>query len=288
MCSWCVAAGLHSAPPIAKLLDFGLARVGVSRDVAAMTALPTSPTPLTQQGAVLGTFQYMAPEQLEGRDADARSDIFAFGALIYEMVTGRRAFEGKSQASVIAAILERQPPAMSAVTSSVRIELERIVATCLAKDPDERFQTIHDVLLQLRWLALPADESRRGAPAAIPVPRPRARLRVVAGATAALLLFAVAFGTGWLLKRPGVAPAQTTRFTIEPSQNMRTIIAGVRTNFAVSPDGRLLAFVVDPGSRIYLRSLMISTAKSWTAPTARSRHSFRRTASGLDSFPARC
>ena len=103
--------------------------------------LPTTPPSLTAQGTILGTFQYMAPEQLEGREADARTDIFAFGAVLYEMVTGKKAFEGKSQASLIAAILEREPPPMSTLQPLTPAALDRVVKTCLAKDPDERWQT---------------------------------------------------------------------------------------------------------------------------------------------------
>ena len=107
--------------------------------------MPTQPADLTQQGAILGTFQYMAPEQLEGQEADARTDIFAFGTVVYEMVTGRKAFEGKSQASLIAAILEREPPAMSELQALSPPALDPIVKTCLAKNADDRWQSIGDV-----------------------------------------------------------------------------------------------------------------------------------------------
>ncbi len=122
----------------AKLLDFGLARWTGTATGSSMTGDQRS---LTQTGAILGTIQYMAPEQLEGREADARSDLFALGATIYEMVTGRKAFEGASQASVVAAILTSQPPPPSTIDGSVPARLDRVVQKCLAKDPDARWQT---------------------------------------------------------------------------------------------------------------------------------------------------
>ena len=122
----------------AKLLDFGLAKLRPADPAEGLTALPTQEAPLTEQGTILGTFQYMAPEQLEGQEADARTDIFAFGTLVYELVTGRKAFEGKSRASLIAAILERQPPPVSSLQTMSPPALDRIVTTCLAKDPDAR------------------------------------------------------------------------------------------------------------------------------------------------------
>ncbi|HET9269221.1 MAG TPA: serine/threonine-protein kinase, partial [Vicinamibacterales bacterium] len=144
-----------------KLLDFGLAKLAPTGGVAsaAMTALATSPLPsaqsppLTAQGTILGTFQYMAPEQVEGAEADARADIFAFGAVLFEMVTGQRAFSGKSQASLLAAILEREPPPVSQLAPVAPPALDYVVRTCLAKDPDARFQTARDLLSQRKWIA---------------------------------------------------------------------------------------------------------------------------------------
>ncbi|MEO6463110.1 MAG: serine/threonine-protein kinase [Candidatus Eisenbacteria bacterium] len=151
----------------AKLMDFGLARatgLGGPAPGSSSLTMPHSPTvgkALTAEGTILGTFQYMAPEQLEGNEADARSDIWALGCVLYEMFTGRRAFEGRSQASLIAAILEREPapvgerPSDAGVpagsTSSLRQPpphgIERLIKNCLAKDPEERIQTAHDVKL---------------------------------------------------------------------------------------------------------------------------------------------
>src|SRR6202049_1688491 len=136
-----------------KLVDFGLAKL--RQDAAPATPLsqlPTANDPLTVQGSILGTLQYMAPEQLEGGEVDARTDIFAFGAVVYEMATGRRAFEGKSQASVISAIISSDPPPMSSLQPMTPPALDRVVKKCLAKEPDQRWQTASDLCGELRWI----------------------------------------------------------------------------------------------------------------------------------------
>ena len=137
-----------------KLLDFGLAKAAASPiGPGSFTMLPTTPpAAMTAQGTILGTFQYMAPEQVEGLEVDARTDIFAFGAVLYEMLTGRKAFEGRSQASLIGAILEREPAPVSALLPTTPPALDHIVKTCLAKNPDDRFHSAHDLLVQLKWI----------------------------------------------------------------------------------------------------------------------------------------
>jgi serine/threonine protein kinase len=140
----------------AKLLDFGLAKLRPPDDFLGggpLSALPTADKPLTEKGSILGTVQYMAPEQLEGKDADARTDVFALGELLYEMATGRRAFAGQSRASLIAAILSAEPPPISSLQPMSPPALDRIVRTCLAKDPDERWQSAHDVAAELKWVS---------------------------------------------------------------------------------------------------------------------------------------
>src|SRR6266436_5597288 len=141
----------------AKLMDFGLAKTAplVTPQSSALSATMTSPNlahPLTAEGTVIGTFQYMSPEQLEGKEADSRSDIFSFGAVLYEMATGKKAFEAKSQASLIAAILKEEPRPMRESQPMTPLLLERIVKTCLAKDPDDRPQSAHDLKLELEWI----------------------------------------------------------------------------------------------------------------------------------------
>ncbi|MEO8218279.1 MAG: serine/threonine-protein kinase, partial [Acidobacteriota bacterium] len=138
----------------AKLLDFGLARPAADSGVVhGMTEMRTEARPLTQEGMILGTFQYMAPEQLEAQDADARTDIFALGALLYEMATGRRAFEGSTRTSLIAAIVSAHPAPISSVAPMTPPALEHIVRKCLEKDPDDRWQSAHDVASELRWVS---------------------------------------------------------------------------------------------------------------------------------------
>jgi serine/threonine protein kinase len=148
----------------AKLMDFGLAK-SASADLpagtsnapllsAAQTISEASPfSPLTTAGTMIGTIQYMSPEQIQGKEADARSDLFAFGAILYEMITGARPFGGKSQISVASAILEKEPEPISAVQPLTPPALEHIVTACLAKNPDDRLQTAHDIALQLKWIA---------------------------------------------------------------------------------------------------------------------------------------
>src|SRR5688572_16172540 len=169
----------------AKLLDFGLAKFsqsGQSDPHAATAAM--SAKPLTEEGTVLGTFQYMAPEQIEGREADPRTDIFALGALLYEMATGKRAFEAKTRASLIASILDREPPPISAVQPLTPPALERVIRMCLHKDPDERWQSAHDVAAELKWIG----EST----ATLAARRAPNRRELVAWSLAALLLAAAA------------------------------------------------------------------------------------------------
>jgi len=139
----------------AKLMDFGLAKYTASAMPVGvvLSELVTQSDNITGDGMIVGTLQYMAPEQLEGKEADARTDIFAAGALVYELATGRTPFSGKTKASLVASILSSDPPRMSELAPLSPPALERTVNTCLAKDPDDRFQSAHDLLLQLRWIA---------------------------------------------------------------------------------------------------------------------------------------
>ena len=147
----------------ATLLDFGLAKANAPAVAGTLSMLPTTPPNLTVQGTILGTFQYMAPEQLEGQEADARTDVFAFGAVLYEMVTGKKAFEGQSQASLIAAIMGKEPPPVSTDQPSAPPVLVRAVRKCLEKDPAERWQSATDLCDELRWAAETGPEARSTA-----------------------------------------------------------------------------------------------------------------------------
>ena len=149
----------------AKLLDFGLAKLKPTDQVGGLSAMATQSAGLTGEGKILGTLQYMAPEQLEGKEADARSDIFAFGATVYEMVTGQKAFNGESQASLIAAILDRVPVPMSTLQAVTPARLDEIVKTCLEKDPDDRWQSARDLGREVKRI----NESSSQLPADAPV-----------------------------------------------------------------------------------------------------------------------
>ena len=204
----------------AKILDFGLAKTGAapvftpavpggpagSPDNPSM--LPTTPPGVTVAGTILGTFQYMAPEQIEGRDADARADIFAFGAVLYEMLTGRKAFEGKSAASLMGAILEREPPPVSALQPLTPPILDHIVSRCLAKDPDSRWQSAADVTSELQWVAQHPSTTAVVDPHAPGLARARAPWIV---ASAALLAAVGSMGTMWYA-RPAAPEALPIRF----------------------------------------------------------------------------
>src|SRR5437660_12676010 len=137
----------------AKLLDFGLAKAAVPLTTGAtLTAAATRTTPVTQQGAIVGTFQYMSPEQVEGKELDGRSDIFSFGAVLYEMLTGQRAFQGKSQLSVASAILEKEPEPITSTKPLTPPILNHAIRKCLAKLPDERWQSASDLASDLKWV----------------------------------------------------------------------------------------------------------------------------------------
>jgi len=217
----------------AKLLDFGLAKPVATPASAALTAMATESRPLTAEGTIVGTFQYMAPEQLEGKEADARSDIFSFGAVLYEMATGKKAFEGKTTASVIAAVLASEPAPISTLQPMTPPALERVVKTCLAKDPDERFQNAHDLNLQLKWIAEAA--SQAGVPA--PVARQGKSREKIAWALAGVFLIVATVGVGAYL-RLARRPAQVIVAEIPPPAKARDLGGPL----VISPDGGSLAF----------------------------------------------
>ncbi len=238
-----------------KLLDFGLAKAGPPAFAGAQASmLPTTP-PLTQMGSILGTIQYMAPEQIEGQEADARSDIFAFGAVVYEMLTGRKAFEGKSQPGVMAAILNRDPGPISAIVPRVPPPLDHVVSRCLAKDPDERWQTARDVLHELRWAS--EDRSAR-EPAIARAPRPGGMIQKAAWPIAALsLITAAAIGGARWFEAPPVERA--VQFEVFPPKGAVFSTGTPGARMAISPDGTMLAFGASTGrsgaNQIWVRRL---------------------------------
>jgi serine/threonine protein kinase/Tol biopolymer transport system component len=241
-----------------KLLDFGLAKAvgtGGRSSGASLTALPTQNVKeLTSEGTILGTFQYMAPEQLEGKEADGRTDIFAFGALLYEMATGRKAFSGTSQASLISSIMKDEPAPISAIAPMTPATLDRVVKTCLAKDPEDRFQTAHDAKLQLQWIA--EGGSLAGLPAPVALRR-KNRERLAWSIAAFLAVLAAAATAGYVRRAP--APPRSTRFEIATPEEILSIDTP-----RISPDGRYLAFNATDSSgktRIWVRALNALSAQ---------------------------
>ena len=237
-----------------KLLDFGLAKFQAGgRDAAAssVSRLATemqASQPLTERGTVLGTFQYMAPEQLEGKEADARSDIFAFGAVLYEMATGKKAFSGTSQASLIASILTSDPAAVSTIQPMTPPALDRVIKTCLAKDAEDRFQTAHDARLQLQWIA--EGGSQAGLPAPV-VARRKSREKLAWAGFVVATIAAITFAAGYLRRAP--APPLMARFEVPTPEDLTSIDMP-----RVSPDGRYIAFNatdVSGKTRIWIRAL---------------------------------
>ncbi|HEY6050449.1 MAG TPA: protein kinase, partial [Thermoanaerobaculia bacterium] len=219
------------------------------------TAIPTELAPLTEAGTILGTFQYMAPEQLEGKEADPRTDIFALGALLYEMATGKKAFSGTSQPSLISSIMTSEPPAISTIEPRTPPLFEHIVQRCLAKGPDDRWQSASDVSGELRWLASAPSGGTR-------VVSVRSRMGPVA--IVALLLFAAILAAFALPRlRQDVSRPQVVRFLVAPPPGVVFTHDVVATNMAISPDGRRLAYVGSSQGRrqIWLRDLDVVSAR---------------------------
>jgi len=226
-------------PAGAKLLDFGLAKPMIPLASAApLSAAETRQSPVTEQGMLVGTFQYMSPEQVEGKEADGRSDLFSLGAVLYELLTGKRAFEGKSQLSVASAILEREPAPISAVKPMTPPALDHAIRRCLAKDPEERWQTARDLAHEMRWIA------EGGSQAGVEAPRVDARRgpRVWLMAAALAVTSVAAAVLGLLYVRRVPAETRVMRTYIKPMADSSFMLSDA-AGFALSPDGRHLAFV---------------------------------------------
>ena len=249
----------------AKLMDFGLAKSSVagldsaSANApllsAARTMSEASPlSPLTTAGAIVGTIQYMSPEQVEGREIDGRSDIFSFGAVLYEMVSGKRAFEGKSQLTVASAILEKEPDPLSTLKPMTPPALDRTIRKCLAKRPDDRWQSASDLATQLNWIT---DASTSGTAAAVVEHRANRKLLVWL-MTGLIALLVAAAGWAWITFH-GAAPAQRVmRFSISLPEG--DSLGGTwywYRSLAISDDGSQIAYVAHRAgeSRIYLRAI---------------------------------
>jgi eukaryotic-like serine/threonine-protein kinase len=268
----------------AKLMDFGLAKPGLAKPEISIAAqavgpfTPSTPTmnlasltaavsPLTQKGSIVGTFQYLAPELLQGGEADARSDLFSFGCVLYEMITGRRAFEGKSQLSVFTSILEKDPEPISASQPLTPPGLDRVVRACLAKDPADRFQSAHDVAMELRWIvdATPSESASQQLS------------KSWTAALAALLLAFIAL-SGFAGYRWAKSSEQTVSLHAEiPAPDKFTMDAtGDAGGMPVlSPQGDKIAFVAHSGETklLWVRLLNSDTALSLEG-TAGAAHPF--------------
>jgi eukaryotic-like serine/threonine-protein kinase len=240
----------------AKLLDFGLARTNAPVVALSGTMAPTTPPSITAQGTILGTFQYMAPEQIEGIEADARTDIFAFGCVLFEMLTGKKAFEGKTRASLIGAILKDEPPPVSQITPLAPASLNRIVATCLAKEPDDRWQTARDLMRELKWVAEGGVSLDSGARSVFPVAPRSVWSRALPWAIAGTM--GVASIASLLLWAPWQSgPAPTPRKLLASIGADASLPTDVGASAILTPDGTTLAFVAQQAgqTRLFVRKL---------------------------------
>jgi Tol biopolymer transport system component len=236
----------------AKLLDFGLAKLGrIAGQAKSLSELPTEKDAITAQGTILGTLQYMAPEQVEGKQVDARTDIFAFGVVIYEMATARKAFEGQSQGSLVAKILDAEPIPMSSLQPMTPPALDHLVNRCLAKDPDERWQSAKDICEQLRWISgsIPASAEVKSVPAYKNWRKTLAWTAMGVVACAIVGIFA------WMYKPAPTQPVTRTVINLAPGQQLAGLENGPAV--ALSPDGTHLAYVARQGGtqQIYLRAM---------------------------------
>ena len=214
----------------AKLMDFGLAKQSGAASLAnALTEMTAEEAKLTSDGMIVGTFQYMAPEQLEGKEADARTDIFAFGELIYEMATGKPAFSAKSRASLIAAILTSEPPPITQLQPLTPLGLERVVKRCLAKDPEERWQSASDLASELQWITL---TSQSGSTSAAPVKTGRrGKILWLIAALVVVLLLAGTWMVGrWFAIKP------------QPTFTRLTYQQGYISNARFAKDGQTVVY----------------------------------------------
>jgi Tol biopolymer transport system component len=219
-----------------KVLDFGLAKLtdkADSSDREFTESVHQDDTPASGEGAIVGTVSYMSPEQAEGKKVDARSDIFSFGALLYEMVTGRRAFQGDSRLSTLSAVLREEPKPASQIVEGLPRELERIIARCLRKSPERRFQTMADLKVALEELK---EESDSGSLSAVP-PRPKATGRRLVWAAALLTALSLGSGTLWFTRPPVKIPEAA----LNPVP--LTTYPGFQSQPSFSPDGNQVAFV---------------------------------------------
>jgi serine/threonine protein kinase len=244
-----------------KLLDFGLAKVSLANVMSEVSQVATQHHDLTGEGMILGTLQYMAPEQLEGKETDARTDIFSFGAVLYEMATGKKAFEGTSQASLIASILKEDPKPFSQVQPLAAPSLERLVKICLSKDPEDRWQSAHDISSELRWISESTSQ-----PQAVTTPRKHFAQSNWLWIVAAILALGIGYIIWTNFSRKQTEVGQEVRFTISstPEAQMTGTLNQGTPEFAISHDGTKLVYAItDSGGKtqLWIRPLSSLTAQ---------------------------
>ena len=237
----------------ARLLDFGLAKpVEGAAAMAACESVATMSRPLTTEGKIAGTFQYMAPEQVQGREAGVRSDLFALGAVLYEMITGRRAFQGKSQISVMSAILETDPEPVSALQPLSPPALDHVIQRALAKDPEERWQSATDIKAELKWIAAGGSQMSQATPSGLAT---QWKLLLSWAVASALVILALS----WVLSRffPAATPVNrlVAKLVMTPAQD--GLASGLLPHIALAPDGSRLVFVAshEGNTLLYVRSM---------------------------------
>ena len=238
----------------AKLLDFGLAKLRMPTGVGAETisAATTLSDPMTQQGTLLGTLPYMAPEQVQAKDTDARTDLFAFGAIVYEMLTGQLAFRADDQASLIAAILEFQPPSLSTLHPVTPTALDHLVMRCLAKDAEDRWQTARDLHEQLAWISRGGSEAGDDLVASS-VTQAASRRTWLWALTAFVVGIVVTVAVVWMT-RPETS-AQPARFVVSSPPDGPVSVQGAA--LAISPDGALIVYQAREGAAAEGRHLWV-------------------------------
>jgi serine/threonine protein kinase/Tol biopolymer transport system component len=251
----------------AKLMDFGLAKpLGMqasasgsasasapSFTAAATLSGPSPLSPLTTAGTIIGTIQYMSPEQIEGKEADARSDIFAFGTVLYEMATGKRPFEGKSQISLASSILEKDPEPISAIKPSTPPAFEHVLTTCLQKNPEDRFQTAHDIKLDLQWIA-----AERSSPVAVASRQAPSKTRGLGWAIAMVIAVVLALVAGGFLHRSQPSEKSIRAVINPPDKTTLNLTGDAAGPLVLSPDGASIAFAatgVDAKTVLWIRSM---------------------------------
>jgi eukaryotic-like serine/threonine-protein kinase len=256
-------ANVMLTPSGAKLLDFGLAKPTgalATNPTLTVTATVTPTSPVTQEGTIVGTFQYMSPEQVEGKEVDGRSDIFSLGAVLYEMVTGARAFDGKSQLSVASAILEKEPAPICTIKPMTPPALDHVIRKCLAKTPDDRWQCAADIKHEIAWISQSSADSLT-AIAALPKKmfQPRALILGLGG----LVLLAVG-ALGGYLRFGRETPGPTVRATLAPPPNVTVVTLGDQAGApAIARDGSNLVFagIAEGKEMLFLRAMDSATAK---------------------------